>query len=123
MTYRLYNLLATVINVVLSFLSFFIILRVILRLFSANPSTPFVSWIYSISEFFIYLFRGIFPNLALTSGILDLVALIALLAYVLVAYLIVGVLNSLTRGTTDYDAYASHHHDIDEDVKYHDHHH
>ncbi len=75
--------------------SFFIGLRFVLNLVAANPSTPFVAWIYQISSNLIYPFSGIVPNFTFGDGVFDMVALISLLAYAIVFYLIGALLDAV----------------------------
>src|SRR5689334_21473435 len=63
--------------------------RIILELFGANPRTPFVAWIYDLTKTLLYPFQGIFPSPVLNGGfVLDIGAIIAILIYALIAYLI-----------------------------------
>lgn len=74
-------------------------LRFILRLFGANPSNGFVSWVYSWSTPFVAPFAGIFGQDAVivdgvgtvTSSVFDWTALIALV----VIGIIVGLVGAL----------------------------
>lgn len=116
MTIRITGLLIGVTNMVLSIIAFFLGLRIILRLFSANPATPIVDWVYSISEFFLSPFRGIFPNLGIESGVLDMVSIIALVGYMLLGYLLIEIFRSLVRSSTTRVRTTTHYHDVDEDL-------
>ncbi|MBI2011266.1 YggT family protein [Candidatus Daviesbacteria bacterium] len=89
------------VNLVLLVVVAFLGARIVLRLFGANPATPLVSWINIISDTLVYPFSGIFPNLSLQgNSILDTVAVVALLAYLLVGYLLMAIIDSLTAGRT-----------------------
>ncbi len=71
-------------------------LRVIFRLFSANPDNSFVHWIYSTSGDLMAPFRGIFPVAHLGNGVvLDFSAIFAMIVYAIIGYLIVSLLNWL----------------------------
>lgn len=114
-----YIALQRLINIILAIITFFIGFRILFRLLAANPSTPFVSWIYSISDRLVYPFTGIFPNPSISNiGVLDVVAIISLLAYALVAYLITLVLDSAFNA---YFAQRNHPHVIDESYPRHIH--
>lgn len=118
MPIRLYNLFASIVNILLTIIGFFVGLRIILRLFSANPATPFVSWVYSISDTFITPFRGIFPALNIQTGVLDMVAIITLAGYMLLGYLLLSLFRSLVVTSTEEDiGVTTHYHDIDEDTE------
>lgn len=68
-------------------------LRIILRLFGANPNTDFVQWIYQTSAPLIQPFVGVFPHPVLSGGfVLEFSTLFALVIYGLVSYLITELL-------------------------------
>ena len=72
-------------------------LRIILRFFGANSSTPFVSWFYSVSEALIP-FRGIFNDINLQgNSVLDISAIVAAVAYIILISIIISIINSITR--------------------------
>lgn len=81
------NLILRLIDVFFSLIAFILGLRIILELFGANSSTPFVLWVYEVSSALLYPFRGIFPSTVIRPGfILDISALVALFIYALLAY-------------------------------------
>ena len=62
-------------------------LRVFLLAASANPSTPFVQFIYRTSNDFLNPFRGIFPTKAISeTGYLDIAAIFAMIIYGLIGW-------------------------------------
>ena len=70
--------------------------RIFLLLFSANPNTPFVQFIYRTSDDFMAPFRGIFPpHQSMTGGYLDVTALFALVIYALIAVLMGTLMRKL----------------------------
>jgi hypothetical protein len=77
------------INFTFGLIEILLSLRVILRLFGANPNTEFVQWIYQTSAPLIQPFIGVFPHPTLSGGfVLEFSALFALVIYGLVSYLI-----------------------------------
>ncbi|MBI4708909.1 MAG: YggT family protein [Candidatus Portnoybacteria bacterium] len=60
--------------------------RLVLKLFAANPFSPFVDWVYGISDIFVAPFRGIFPAFIIDGSILETSALFAILIYSLLGY-------------------------------------
>lgn len=59
-----------------------LVLRVLLLLFSANPTTPFVEFVYRVSADYLEPFRGIFPSKSLNDGsYLDVAAIFAIVVY------------------------------------------
>jgi hypothetical protein len=91
------NALFLVLNLLMGIIGFFIGFRFILELVSANPSTPFVAWIYSVSSSLIYPFNGIISNPKIGFGTFDIVALIALLAYAIIFYIAEAVVDMVLR--------------------------
>lgn len=70
--------------------------RILFLLFSANPSTPFVNWIYNISSDFMKPFRGIFPTKPVgETGYLDASALFALMMYSILGAVVKGIMDRL----------------------------
>ncbi len=83
---------------VLSIVMVMLGLRFTLKLVMANTSTPFVSWVYSVTDALIYPFSGIVNNATLNNGaVVDIVALIALVAYALIGYFGISLVRSLLR--------------------------
>ncbi len=89
------NFLLGLINLILGIIALFLGLRIIFSLVGANSSAPFVAWVYLVSEGLITPFRGMFPNFAMGNNMyLDVVAVIALIVYSLVGYIIVALVDS-----------------------------
>ena len=90
-------------NIIIALVDFFVGLvelllglRVIFRLFAANPDNAFVNWIYNTSGDVMAPFRGIFPPAHLGNGhVLDISAIFAMIVYAIVGYLLVSLLNWL----------------------------
>jgi uncharacterized protein YggT (Ycf19 family) len=62
-------------------------LRVFLLMFSANATTPFVTFIYETSATYLAPFRGIFPGREVGStGYFDASSLFAIIIYLLIAW-------------------------------------
>jgi uncharacterized protein YggT (Ycf19 family) len=100
------RLLADLITGLLSFFLFLVslilFLRVVLRLFGANQSVPFVAWVYDSSATLMEPFRGIFPTPVIEGGfVIDFPALFALIVYVLIGYLIIAAIDWLVGMGTE----------------------
>ena len=65
-----------------------LLLRIILRLLSANPENQFAQVIYSLSEPFVAPFATLFSNPSIGTSQLDVNALVAVLVYALLAWLV-----------------------------------
>lgn len=94
------NIIVQIINVIMGVVVFFIGFRILLRIFNANAATPFVSWIYNVSDNLIYPFRGIFPSVQLGNQMrVDIDGLIALLAYAVIISLVTAAIDAILRST------------------------
>jgi len=76
-------------------------LRVVLRLFAANPEAAFVHWVYTTSDTLLIPFRNIFPVETISSSgfVLDLSALFAMLIYAVLGYAVISLLGLLPAQT------------------------
>lgn len=100
MTWSLHDIVVRLLNLFLAIVGFFLILRILLRLLSANSATPFVAWVYDISLTLMSPFRGIFVNPIVPSvggqAIFDIVALVAFIFYSLLVYFLMALVDSVT---------------------------
>lgn len=72
----------TITEIVLNIVESLLILRIILKLFGANVTAPFVNWVYQTSSPLIAPFEGMFPTSELGNGFtLEISALFAVLIY------------------------------------------
>ena len=81
---------------ILGVLEVLLAFRLIFKLLGANPQSPFVSAIYSVSEAFLIPFNGIFPS-AVTQGIetqsiLEPTTITAMIVYAIMAWGIVKLI-------------------------------
>lgn len=83
------RLILAILDIVLATITLFLGVRIILKLVTANPETPIVSWIYSLTDGLIYPFQNIFPSVQTGTGIFDVTAIITMVAYILVFYVII----------------------------------
>ncbi len=82
--------LILIIEFILGVIEFFILFRIILKLFGANPNTSFVSWIYETSRGLIAPFAGIFPSPVIDGAfVIEFSSIFALIVYALIGYFIV----------------------------------
>ncbi len=67
-----------------------LLFRLVFRMTGANPSSGFVAFIYSFSDFFIYPFRAIFGNAtapgAETTAVFEPATLIAIAVFAILAW-------------------------------------
>lgn len=63
----------------------FILIRFILKLLAANPSSAFTQIIYNVSWVFVFPFNGVVPNFTIGGAVFEWFSLIALVVYALVS--------------------------------------
>jgi len=85
------------INIVMTVVELLLSSRLILRFFVVNPRTPFVAWVYGITAPLVSPFVKIHPDWKQSGFVLDFSTLAALIVYVLVGFLILGMLSSFRR--------------------------
>ena len=96
------------IDFVFGLIEFLIAIRILLKLFAANPGTPFVQWVYNTSQPLLTPFLGMFPSPSLTEGIVvEFSAIVGLLVYAFIAYLLDEILNYITYRSQSYRITAS----------------
>ena len=70
-------------------------IRFAFKLLGANPGSPIVGFIYSLTEVLMYPFRFIFPTGQVEGAVFEWTALVAVLFYVLLSWILVKVINIL----------------------------
>lgn len=76
-------------------------LRIILQLFGASATAPFVQWIYQTTQPLVSPFIGMFPSPEIESGfVIEFSAIFALLAYAILAYLLEELLAAVAFSST-----------------------
>jgi YggT family protein len=63
-------------------------LRIILKLIAANPSNPFANLVYSFTDLFLWPFSGITVAPSFNGMVFEIPAIIALLVYAMVGWLL-----------------------------------
>jgi uncharacterized protein YggT (Ycf19 family) len=95
------NYLVRIINIIVAIFEAILGLRVLFRLFNANPNTSFVNWIYSTSGTLMDPFRGVFTAHQIARGYtLDVSALFAMLMYLIIGAILAALLGMLPVGPT-----------------------
>lgn len=80
----------------LSVLETLLVIRIFLKLLAANPDAGFSTLIYSLTTPFVLPFEGVFPEPQARGSIFDLAALLAIIIYPVVVWLILRIMQ-LTR--------------------------
>ena len=91
------KILSRAINVLLSIVELFLSLRLILKMFGANPGAPFVAWIYNSTAPLLHPFQGMFASPSLVEGfVIEFSTMFAMIAYALLAWVLVELLAFLS---------------------------
>lgn len=111
MVLTLRNLIVYFVNLAFGVITFFLGFRIIFELFSANPGTPFVAWVYKVSAGIMSPFTGIFPNLSLGGGsTFNVVALLALIVYAVIAQILIAIVDAVTTPALTEEVGHTHRH-------------
>jgi uncharacterized protein YggT (Ycf19 family) len=87
------------INIIIGVAQFFLGLRVLLKLFGASSTAPFVQWVYNTSQSLLYPFEGIFPTTTIEGRfVIEFSALFALIIYSLVGHFLNHLVFTIERG-------------------------
>jgi hypothetical protein len=81
-----------VILLILGFLETLLILRLLLKLFAANPYAGFTILIYGLTYPFVAIFAGVFPTPESNGSVLELSTVLAIVVYVLLAWGIIRLI-------------------------------
>jgi uncharacterized protein YggT (Ycf19 family) len=87
---RLVWILITVLEALLGF-------RFLLKLFGANPQSPFADFVYSVSAVLVSPFRNLVVNPSVGRGVFEFTTLIALLVTIFLGWLLIQLLVLLFR--------------------------
>lgn len=83
---------------VVGIIDLLLLLRIIFHLFGAR-SAGFTNFLYAITGPFVSPFRGIFASPSVEGSYFDTASLVAIVIYALVGWLIVGLIDLITRPT------------------------
>lgn len=83
-------ILASVLDVLLGF-------RLLLKLFAANPESPFARLVYSASDYLVYPFQNLVTNPRIGDGVFEITTLIAMLVYLFLTWLVIELAVLVTR--------------------------
>jgi uncharacterized protein YggT (Ycf19 family) len=63
-----------------------LLIRLVLKLLAANPHSPFASWVYGFTDFFMAPFRNLLPAIGNEQSVLETSVVIAILVYALLGW-------------------------------------
>lgn len=88
--------LRSLVNGIISLVEILISLRIILKLFGASTTAPFVRWVYETTAPLLEPFLGMFPSPNLTGGfVLEFSAIFGLLVYAFIGYALLEIVTIL----------------------------
>ena len=61
-------------------------LRILLKLIAANPNSWFTSFVYQLSDIFLWPFQNIVTNPSFQNSVMELTSLIAILVYAMIGW-------------------------------------
>jgi len=77
-----------------------IAIRILLKLFAANPDAGFTAFVYNITSLFVAPFLAVFPTPAIHGSVFEFSSLLALIVYALVAWGIVRLVQTFGQRQT-----------------------
>ncbi|WP_221566613.1 YggT family protein [Alkalihalobacillus sp. TS-13] len=90
------------VNLFMGIIEALILLRIVLKLFGANPYTPFVQWVYNLTIPLLSPFQNIFPTPVIQGRYeLELTSIFALIVYAFLSYFLVQFILMLNSGNSD----------------------
>jgi hypothetical protein len=85
---------ARIVNGLFGLIEAVLVLRLVLELLGANPSSQFIAWIYGITDRLIGPFVGAFPGLSIGNGYaIELLIIVAMIGYAIIGWLIAKLLS------------------------------
>lgn len=78
-------------------ISVLILLRIVLKVLGANTAVPFTGFVYGITDFLLAPFRGLLPVYASGHSVFEAWAVIGLIVYALIGYLIARLVAIMFR--------------------------
>ncbi len=91
---------ANLVYIIFGVIETLILLRFILKLLAANPAAGFSSFIYNITAPLVAPFQGVFPTPTSNGSVVEVAALLAIVVYALIAWVIVRLIGLAQRGPT-----------------------
>ncbi len=90
--------LSAITQFVIGFIEIAIVLRIVLKMLGASTAAPFVAWLYETTGPMLAPFNGVFPTPSVSGGfVLEISALVALVVYGLVGFLINTLVTNATK--------------------------
>lgn len=84
-----------IIYLVFGIINGLLVIRIVLKLLGANPLAGFSNFIYGITDVFMAPFRNLLPSVGSGQSQLEISALIAIIVYALIGWVIARIVNIL----------------------------
>ena len=97
MMLKIHSIVKHLLERFLILVEFFLTIRLVLRFFNANADTFIVNLIYGFTNILIWPFNFIFPNVSWQSHYIDVIAITAMVGYIIGFFLILSLLKILWR--------------------------
>ena len=81
-----------VIYLVFGIITSLLLIRLVLKVLGASAAAPFTGFIYGVTDFFLAPFKGLLPAVVNGRSVLEPSVLIAILVYILVAFMLAKIL-------------------------------
>lgn len=72
-------------------------LRLLLKFLGANPNAFAVGHFYKYTDFLVWPFKGIFPNVFLGGGLIETATLSAMVGYAIIVFILVKLFKTLSN--------------------------
>jgi hypothetical protein len=81
------------INAIIGIVEFVLSLRLLFELFGANPASPFVAWLYGMTDRLIAPFQFAFPSFSIAGFTLNMSVILAMFAYAILGWVVAWFLS------------------------------
>lgn len=88
---------AQIVYTIAGIIEVLILIRAVLELLAANPDAAFTNLIYTITDPLVAPFQGVFPTPQSHGSVLDLAAILAIIVYAVLAWIIARLLELARR--------------------------
>ena len=82
-----------IVNGVIGLIEAMLVLRLVLQLLGANPSSQFIAWVYGVTDNLVGPFAGAFPSLSVGGYAAEFSTIFAMVGYAIIGWLIARLLS------------------------------
>jgi YggT family protein len=95
----MFGTIRTFINIAASIIEIFLTFRLVFKFLPVNPRTPFVAWLYGVTERLVSPFANILPNWRFSGFVIDFATLAALIVYAVAGSVLLMILPRSRKDT------------------------